>query len=74
MILSRSREFTVNMGNYESFKVGGSVQADSEEEGYEGLDRILKEMLKPDLVRAAEISDVKNTYILTWLEEECLEI
>jgi len=69
VIISRSREFTVNMGNYESVKIGGSVQADSAEEGYEGLDRILREMLLPDLKRAAEISDVPNTYILTWLEE-----
>lgn len=70
MILTVSKEFTVNMGNYESVKIGGSVQADDSEEGYEGLKRILREMLKPDLVRAAQISDVKNTYILTWLEED----
>jgi hypothetical protein len=70
MILTVSKEFTINMGNYESVKIGGSVQADSEEEGYEGLKKTLREMLKPDLVRAGQISDVKNTYILTWLEED----
>lgn len=68
MIKTISREFTVNMGNYESVKIGGSVQADDSEG--RSLDKELRDMLKPDLVKAAQISDVKNTYVLTWLEED----
>lgn len=54
------------MGNYESFKTGATVEADIEEEGYEGLDRILNEMLRPDLIWAAEVTGTHNSYVLTW--------
>lgn len=73
MIKELRREFTINMGNYESVKIGGYVQDDSGVMTAADLDRALKEMLHDDLVRAANISDVKNTFILTWLEEDSLK-
>ncbi len=79
MIITRSREFKINMGNYESHGESMTVAIDTEQEGLDfkaalsACEERLREGLRDTLKRAAKISDVRNTYILTWLEEECLE-
>lgn len=75
MKLTRTREFVVNMGNYESFRTSATVElydpmithiTDLEQEA----EKILDEALKQDLLDAARLSDVRNTYVLTWNEEK----
>ena len=78
--ITRSKEFTINMGNYESYKSGASVELQvpegmgTDDETYASLfakaDAIIESSLKEDLEKAADISGVANTYILTWLEDE----
>lgn len=64
----------VNMGNYESFTTGASVELDSEtepftdftiEELYAAADKTLAQALAKDLKEAAEVSGIPNTFILT---------
>lgn len=71
MELTRTREFVINIGNYESFRTLASVKVD-------GLDIIMAEdraeqlldaALKNDLLEAAKLSNVRDTYVLTWNEE-----
>jgi hypothetical protein len=70
--LTRTRRFTVNMGNYESFVTEAIVEVDgfTIEEADKKADYLLDEALKSDLQYAAKLSNVKDTYILTWNEEK----
>lgn len=68
MQLTRTREFVVNMGNYESFRTSATVEVDLfeiDQAEYEA-EILLDAALKADLLEAASLSDVRNTYILTW--------
>jgi hypothetical protein len=60
------------MGNYESFVTEASVEVDgfTIELANEKADILLDEALKKDLQDAANLSDVRNTYILTWNKEK----
>jgi hypothetical protein len=76
MLLSRSRAFTINLGNFESFRTEATV-SDIEFDGPNYLsgankvaEKLLDEVLKDDLTKAGEISSVANTYVLTWLAED----
>lgn len=79
MIITRSREFTVNMGNYESCKIGATVSvdtdtmavpADSDLVGYDYAkqfaDEKLADLLAADLEEAADLSNTKDTFIRSW--------
>jgi hypothetical protein len=79
VIITRSREFTVNMGNYESCKIGGSVTidthdlvvpADSVLKGYDYAKKYandkLADLLRADVDEAADLSGVKDTFIRSW--------
>lgn len=78
MILTRSREYTVNMGNYESVKIGGSITVDSEkmagEDGVEPLpselqaivETALDNLLAGDVKEASELTATRDSFILSW--------
>lgn len=73
MILRKSREFTVNMGNYESVKIGASVELDSEKHTttYSSdlnveADCVLDAAIRKDLEEAAELTETRNSFVLAW--------
>jgi hypothetical protein len=73
VILRKSREFTVNMGNYESAKIGAAVELDTKELGqvtdkdvYDLADRILEEALASDIKEAGELTGTRDSFILSW--------
>lgn len=68
MKITRTREITVNMGNYESFKTGATVEHD--QMTVSELDEILNLALKDDLLWAAENTGTHNSYVLTWNTEK----
>lgn len=72
MKLTRTREFVVNMGNYESFRTSATVEVIEETlvEAERKAELFLDVALKDDLQSAASLSDVRNTYILTWNKEK----
>lgn len=77
MKLTRTREFVVNMGNYESFRTSATVEVDYYGEDNPSVmlaNRVAEEQLdaalKNDLASAASLSDVRNTYVLTWNKEK----
>lgn len=78
--ITRSRAFVVNMGNYESFRTEASLETDipvsalyaddSIKRDYlDAVDAELDKILRADLEDAASLTDVKNSYILTWNED-----
>lgn len=77
MILRKSREFTVNMGNYESVKLGASVEIDSDilaraegtspvEAANEYADKVLDEVQAEDIKEAASLTNTRDSFILSW--------
>lgn len=75
MKLTRERRFTINMGNYESFTSSASIEVDletfaSEENPYTAAakfaDEKLDAILASDLKEAKELTDVRNSYVLSW--------
>lgn len=78
MILTRSREFTVNMGNYESCKIGASVTVDTEKlspedyaqykvsDAFNLAEVLLDEALASDLNEAKELTNTKDSFVLSW--------
>jgi hypothetical protein len=78
VIIAASREYTVNMGNYESYKFGRSLQADtlldlSESDPAKASDKIqsmLDDMLYDELREAAKLTDVRNSFILTVIADK----
>lgn len=68
MKITKSREVTVNMGNFESLKIGATIEDD--EMTVSELDELLNLALKNDLLWAAENTGTHNSYILTWNTEK----
>ena len=80
MIIVRGREHTVNMGNYESLKISASVTVDTDTiivPGLMGEDELidfynkfiddkLTEVLAGDVNEARALTNVKDSYILSW--------
>lgn len=79
MKITRNREHTINMGSYESLKVGSSVElevtdpVDITADGtphprvYEKADEILGQALAADLKEAIELLPPGSTsYVLSW--------
>lgn len=77
MILTRSREFTVNMGNYESCKIGASVAINTDdmkpaegeltmEQVYAVADDLLDQALASDLNEARELTHTEDSFVLSW--------
>lgn len=63
------------MGNYESFRTSATIETsyDFESQLQDAelrAEQLLDEALKNDLLEAAKLSDVRNTYVLTWNEEK----
>lgn len=71
MILRKSREFTINMGNYESVKIGASVEIDPDEIGKDidsqsFLDDRLDQVLAEDIAEASALTNTRDSFILSW--------
>lgn len=77
MILRKSREFTINMGNYESVKIGASVEIDSDDLAIEVgtspvdaanryADEALTQVLEADIKEASELTSTRDSFILSW--------
>lgn len=75
MILRKSREYTVNMGNYESVKIGAAIEIDTKElvevpdkevdvMGF--MDKYLDNMIAEDVKEAAELTTTRDSFILSW--------
>jgi hypothetical protein len=69
-----SKKFTVNMGNYESYSPEFSVELQAKSNGIADIKEAFStahayvdQAAYKDLEEAARVSDVRNTYILTWL-------
>lgn len=80
MIITKSREYTVNMGNYESLKFGASVTLDttdvdisannpSFEECVQWVEDRLTAVLAEDMSEARVLTNTKDSYILSWKEK-----
>lgn len=73
MKLTRTREFVVNMGNYESFRSSATVELEDPATLFDmttaRADQLLDEAIEKDLKEAANLTDVRNSFILTWNKE-----
>lgn len=71
MKITRTRDFVINLGNYESFRTSCSVEVEATNLTAANLlaEEYLDAALKNDLLEAASLSDVRNTYVLTWNKE-----
>lgn len=70
-----TKAFTVNMGNFESYRPEFSLEMEVEGEdpnavqlAFDLAQGHVDKAAYHDLEEAASISDVRNTYILTWLK------
>lgn len=71
MKLTRSREHVINMGSYESVRVGASVELDAVEDAIGNAmaeaDKILAAAMEADLKEAIDLLPPgSNSYILSW--------
>lgn len=72
MKITRSREHTVNLGNYENVKVGASVELSSDdfmdlEAGIKLADETLDDLLERDLKEAlANVPSSQSSHLETW--------
>lgn len=70
MKFTRTREHVVNMGNYESFKFGGSVEVEIDNlltpEDYDSIDTKLDALLANEVKEARELTNTKDSYILSY--------
>lgn len=75
MIITRGREHTVNMGNYESLKISATVTVDSADPKFQDMptgqvnefcEEILTNMLTQDIEEARALTNVRDSYILSW--------
>lgn len=71
MILRKSREFTINMGNYESVKIGASVEIDPDEVDRDVDPRAfiedkLDQLMEADVKEASELTSTRDSFILSW--------
>lgn len=78
MIITRGREHTINMGNYESVKIHATVAVDTHDPAYSGmplqhiydmLDQTLIDAMSKDITEAKVLTNVKDSYILSWRTE-----
>ena len=78
MIITRGREHTINMGNYESVKIHATVAVDTSSPSFEGmplqhiydmLDQTLIDAMSKDITEAKVLTNVKDSYILSWRTE-----
>jgi hypothetical protein len=74
--ISRTRAYTVNMGNFESFRTEATVEVDTDkivieegtapqDAGFEYADKLLTQALAKDLSEAAQVTLTKDSFILT---------
>lgn len=75
MIIERSREHTVNLGNYENVKVGAKVTLTDDDikrfstmdEAITAADQFLDDLLRDDLAEAAEnVPQGQDTHLESW--------
>ena len=78
MKITRSREHTVNMGGYESLRIGTSVESDeleltdmtSDKEPhprvFSKMDAILSKALENELNEAKALTNKEDSYIYSW--------
>lgn len=78
MIITRGREHTINMGNYESVKIHATVSVDTSSPSFEGmplqdiydmLDQMLIDAMSKEVTEAKVLTNVKDSYILSWRTE-----
>lgn len=73
MKITRTREVKVNMGNYESFMTGATVEVDVQgnqlesdyREAFQMAEELLTMALAHDIKEASEVTLTKDSYILT---------
>ena len=75
MKLTRTRAYTINMGNYESFRTEATVELDDIENlgpdepamqaANEKAERMLSQALAKDIAEAAEVTLTQNSFVLT---------
>lgn len=74
MKLTRSREHVINMGNYESVRVGASIEVEvdltskeAEKAAFDAADIYLASAMESDLKEAIDLlPGGSNSYILSW--------
>lgn len=72
MKLTRTRGHVINMGNYESLRTEATVELDLEgmtkipQSAYDKADELLAAALASDLKEAGKLTDVTDSYILSW--------
>ena len=85
MKLIRSREHVINMGQYESVRIGASVELDAGssvlpedmDSLYDAVEKILADSMRNDVEEAISLLPAGSTsHILSWggTEAGCLEI
>lgn len=80
MRLIRSREHVINMGQYESVRVGASVELDIEftadtvsQDVYDEADRVLAASMASDIQEAIDLLPPGSaSYILSWKQPDIL--
>lgn len=82
--VTKSKRIVINMGNYESYATEVSVDIPLDDpnpglereylEALEMADRIINASLIEEVEEAARVSDVRNTYVLTWLKNRKEEL
>jgi hypothetical protein len=71
--ITKERNFTVNMGNFESMRFGASVELDSKEltgeptagQMYAMADEMIAEALAADVKTAGELTNTTDSFILS---------
>lgn len=77
MKITRERKYTVNMGNYESLVIGGSVELDTDEVAHgenenvldaaaSCADSYLDQILAAEVKEAQELTHFDKSYILSY--------
>lgn len=75
MKITRSREHTVNLGNYENVKIGASVELSEDDFGKDAdpdrmvaeANTLLDQLLERDLAEAlANVPSSQNSHLETW--------
>lgn len=78
MILEKSREFTVNMGNYESMKIGARVTVEPKDMAHPSAnfadlndfaDKLLGDALAKDVKEVSDLTHTRDSFVLSWRKE-----
>jgi hypothetical protein len=73
MKITKSHEYTVNMGDFESKKTGAAIEADLEElglsfeEALAELDRKLDVILADDLAKLSDLTHKKDSFVHSYV-------